>query len=176
MKKYAAGALISTRFGTTLFDSISCTFYSLQFECCSDSLSLPRTVLLHDTLCHFPFLHVLFVFKFYVFSYYTPIHRFIHYIFIYIFACLFVCFFYRPRCCSLPLPNCSLTRDSVVRNTAIPEELGRISYLLTDKTGTLTQNGARAEQGDDYLFCVWKWFLYIYFHCRCLSYVSFRGQ
>ncbi len=34
----------------------------------------------------------------------------------------------------------SQLRGVAVRNSNIPEELGRVEYLMSDKTGTLTKN------------------------------------
>ena len=51
-----------------------------------------------------------------------------------------------PRPCSLPLvtlhelPSSRRLPGLQVRSSTLPEELGVISYLLTDKTGTLTRN------------------------------------
>lgn len=41
---------------------------------------------------------------------------------------------------SFMINNDQSIQGALARNSNIPEDLGRLSYLITDKTGTLTQN------------------------------------
>jgi len=43
---------------------------------------------------------------------------------------------------------------TVVRTSTIPEELGRIEYVFTDKTGTITKNGISLQF--IYLHQIWN--------------------
>ena len=55
-----------------------------------------------------------------------------------------------------------LIPNTIPRNSAIPEELGRIQFLLTDKTGTLTQNEMHFKRLSlvKYLFSYYFYYFY----------------